>query len=126
MTSASQEKGRRGKVRPQTIKKEVDTLRVIWNWAVTLGHVTGAVPIKGIKLGKATEQLPFRTWDEIERTIGRGGLSAVEHSPIMGLPILDQFANRRSSGNRQAESTSSLPLSDVRFRRAYRSTAKRR
>ena len=50
-----------------------------------------AGPIKGIKLGKATEQLPFRTWDEIERTIGRGGLSAVEQTRFMGLPILDQF-----------------------------------
>lgn len=78
----SQEKGLRGKVRPQTIKKEVDTLRVIWNWSVGLGQVSGSLPIKGIKFAKASEQMPFQTWDEIERTIARGGLSAGEQRAL--------------------------------------------
>jgi integrase len=78
----SQEKGRRGKVRPQTIKKELDTLRVIWNWAVSFGHLAGTAPVKGIKFAKAREQLPFQTWEEIQRTIDRGGLTAEEQREL--------------------------------------------
>lgn len=78
----SQEKGRRGKVRPQTVKKELDTLRVLWNWAIALGHLSNAVPIKGIKFAKGSEQLPFQTFEEIERTLARGGLSAVEQREL--------------------------------------------
>jgi hypothetical protein len=59
----SQEKGRRGKVRPPTIKKELDTLRVIWNWAVSRGHLRGSAPIKGITFAKGKEKMPFQTWD---------------------------------------------------------------
>jgi integrase len=78
----SQEKGRRGKVRPQTIKKELDTFRVIWNWAVSFGFLTGPAPIKGVKFAKAKEQMPFQTWDEIQRTIDRGGLAAAEQKEV--------------------------------------------
>ena len=69
----SQEKGRRGKIRVQTVKKELDTMRVIWNWGVSHGLVTGPTPTKGVKTGKAKEQMPFQTWDEIQRTMTGAG-----------------------------------------------------
>jgi integrase len=78
----SEEKGRRGKVRVQTVKKELDTMRVIWNWGVSHGLVTGPSPTKGVKTGKAKEQMPFKTWDEIQRTIDRGGLTAEEQKEL--------------------------------------------
>ena len=78
----SQEKGRRGKVRSQTIKKELDTMRVIWNWAVSQGRLTGPTPTKGVKYGKAGKQMPFQTWDEIQKVIDRGGLTAVEQKEL--------------------------------------------
>lgn len=53
----SQEKGRRGKVRPPTIKKELDTMRVIWNWAVSRGHLLGSAPIKSISFAKGKEKM---------------------------------------------------------------------
>jgi len=78
----AQEKGRRGKVRPQTIKKELDTMRVIWNWGVSHGHLKGAAPIKGVKLPKGKEQMPFQTWDEIQAIIDRGGLTSAEQKEL--------------------------------------------
>ena len=78
----SMEKGKRGKVRAQTIKKELDTLRVIWNWGVSLGHLKGGVPLRGITLAKRKEQMPFQTWDEIQRIIDRGGLTEVDEKEL--------------------------------------------
>jgi integrase len=78
----SQEKGKHGSVRPQTIKKELDTIRVIWNWAVGRGYLKGAAPIKGVKLPKGKERMPFQTWDEIQAISDRGGLTAVEEKEL--------------------------------------------
>jgi hypothetical protein len=53
---------------------EITTLRLIWNWAVTHGHLTGASPTKGLKYAKSEQKLPFMTHDEIESVIKRSGL----------------------------------------------------
>jgi integrase len=78
----AQEKGKRGLVRPQTIKKELDTFRAIWNWAVSLGLLSGPVPIKGVRLPKASEQMPFQTWEEVNKIIDRGGLTSLEERAL--------------------------------------------
>lgn len=78
----ARERGNRGKVRPTTLKKELATLRVVWNWGVRLGHVTGATPIKGVKLAKTKEKLPFQTFDEIQRIMNRGGMTLAEQKDL--------------------------------------------
>jgi integrase len=78
----SQEEWRGKPIKAQTVKKEVETLRVIWNWAVEMGLLTGLAPIKGAKHGKSKERRPFQTREEIERTISRGGLTPEEEAEL--------------------------------------------
>jgi integrase len=64
---------RRKEVAGVTIKKEIDTLRSVWNWSARMGSVLGDFPGKGLVYPKDKEKLPFMTWKEIERRIGAGG-----------------------------------------------------
>ncbi len=57
---------RGGTVGPNTINKELTTLRSLWHWAVNAGLLQGDLPRKGIRLPKGKERPPFQTWDEIE------------------------------------------------------------
>lgn len=67
----------RGKnLSPVTLKKEVDTLRAAWNWAVNMGLLSGPFPGRGIVYAKVDEKPPFMTWQEIEQRIKAGGLTA--------------------------------------------------
>lgn len=64
-----------------TVVKELKTLRIIWNWAV--GRQEGipkAIPfaLRDLQFPKEPPKPPFKTWAEIERTVGRGGLTADE------------------------------------------------
>jgi integrase len=60
---------------PETIKKELATLRLIWNWAVDRGYLSGPAPTKGVKLPKRADKPPFMTRSEIEQKLRRGGLT---------------------------------------------------
>ena len=62
-------------IRPATIKKELTTFRLIWNWAVDQGYLSDPAPTKGLKFPKSDEKPPFMTWGEIEAKLARGGLS---------------------------------------------------
>jgi integrase len=86
----SQEAWRGKRIKAQTVKKEVETLRAIWNWAVEMALLTGLSPIKGARHGKNKERPPFQTWDEIERTITRGGLTAEEQEGLWECLFLTQ------------------------------------
>jgi integrase len=57
-------------------------MRVIWNWGVSHGHLKGAAPIKGVKLPKGKEKMPFQTWNEIQVIIDRGGLNSAEQKEL--------------------------------------------
>jgi integrase len=57
---------------PTTIRKEVASLRAVWNWGVQMGLLTGTLPHRGLKYPKADDKPPFQTWEEIERQIARG------------------------------------------------------
>ena len=77
------EKGTRGKnISPATIKKEITTLRTLWNWARDAGYVSGLLPLRGLRYPKGTEKPPFQTMAEIERRIARGSLSENEQSEL--------------------------------------------
>ncbi|MCA9078282.1 MAG: site-specific integrase [Planctomycetaceae bacterium] len=73
----------RGKViTVDTIKKELSTLRLVWNWAVAEGRLSNPCPTKGVKYPKRDAKPPFMTADEIEKIIGRGGLSDSEQKEL--------------------------------------------
>ena len=66
---------RKKPIRPETVRKEVATFRLIWNWAATRGHVVGPAPTKGLKYPKTEQKPPFMPREEIEKVIKRGGLT---------------------------------------------------
>lgn len=71
----SKAKGIRGrKLSPATIKKELVTLRSVWNWALAEGIVNTSYPLKGVRFPKTDEKPHFQTWTEITRQIERGNL----------------------------------------------------
>jgi integrase len=82
---------RRGKpLSPVTLKKEVASLRAAWNWATSVGLVSGAFCGKGMVYPKSDEKPPFQTWQEIERCIARGGLTAREEVALWECLFLTQ------------------------------------
>lgn len=74
----SNEKWRGKPIKPQTVKKEITTLRAIWNWAARGGYVKGRAPTLELTYPKVDERLHFMTWDEVERIIARDRLSQAE------------------------------------------------
>jgi len=66
----SKNKGIRGKsLSPATIKKELTTLRTLWNWARNVDHLNRTFPSRGLRYPKASDKPPFQTWSEITRKI---------------------------------------------------------
>ncbi len=62
-------------INPQTIKKEVATLRYVWNWAFRNNHVGSRFPGLGLVFPKAKLKEPFRTLDQIQSITERSGLT---------------------------------------------------
>jgi hypothetical protein len=93
------EKGRRGrKVSPVTIRKELNSLRTVWNWATDEGLIEKTLPLRGLKLPKTEEKLPFMTIAEVNRRLARGGLSQDQQATLwdsvfLPLPDLQQLLN---------------------------------
>lgn len=79
-----------------TIRKELVTFRQIWMWAKNNEHVKTRCPLVTesgrwiIQFEKRAEHERFRTWDEIERRIKRGGLSKEETEELWKGLYLDQ------------------------------------
>jgi integrase len=80
----SRETYRRRPIRSPTILKELATLRVVWNWGHKHGHVKVAVPfrVKDLHFPRTEQKPPFKTFDEIRRAIGRGGLTVDQQSEL--------------------------------------------
>lgn len=80
-------------ISPDTVKREMDTFRSIWNWG-RKEYVRGEAPTIGLLFAKRDEKLPFMTWDEIELRVSRGGLSDEELSELWSCLYLttDQVA----------------------------------
>jgi integrase len=57
-----------------TVKKELTTLRMIWNWGTHNNHIASALPWRMGKLTfpKEAPKEPFQTWEQIERKIAAG------------------------------------------------------
>jgi integrase len=54
---------------PVTLKKEMASVRAMWNWGVQSGRLKGPFPNRGLVYPKADEKPPFMTWAEIERKL---------------------------------------------------------
>ena len=80
--SRAKDKWRGKPIRSETIKKELTTLRLIWNWAVEQGYLTGPSPVRGIKYPKLNEKQIFRTTQEIQQIVSRGGISEDEEREL--------------------------------------------
>ncbi|MFO0806595.1 MAG: tyrosine-type recombinase/integrase [Gemmataceae bacterium] len=74
----AKERYRRKPIRSVTIKKEVATFQTVWNWAVRRNHLATASPVKGITFPKEHERPPFRTFEQIQKIIDRGGLTKAQ------------------------------------------------
>ncbi len=62
-----------------TIKKELATLRTVWNWGLEAKKLKTPFPrFRSVRLPKEVERSPFQTFSEIEQQIARGGLSQEE------------------------------------------------
>lgn len=92
ITSRAKQKGHRGRVKPRTIKKEIATLRMVWNtYALPRKIVTVDFKSHFGKLvyPKEKEKPPFQTWDRIKRHIGRGGLNDNQIAALWDCLFLD-------------------------------------
>lgn len=60
----------------ETLKKELGTLRVVWNWASKRKHVPSPPTWKPdeLTLPKGRQKPPFQTWEQIERRVARGDM----------------------------------------------------
>jgi len=72
-----------------TIKKEIDTFRALWNWAVLHKKQVGQAHTKGLRYDKGKEKPPFMTWAEIEKRIARGGLTKHQIKELWDCLFLD-------------------------------------
>ena len=68
-------------ISPETVKREMDTFRSVWNWAKK-EYVEGDSPTLGLIIGKADAKPPFMTMDEIETRIARGGLTDLQQKEL--------------------------------------------
>lgn len=84
------EKYRRSLVRAVTIKKETSTLQTVWNWASRRGYIAAAAPVKGITYPKEREKPPFRTYEQIQAIVDRGGLTKYEVRELWDGVFLDK------------------------------------
>lgn len=70
------EKWRGKSISPDTVRNELVTLRLLWNWGVKEGLLSGTSPVKDVEFPLTNEKPPFMTRQEIEDVIARGGLTA--------------------------------------------------
>ena len=83
------QESRAGKhISPTTIKKEVATLRVVWNWALGTEIISVGFP-KKLKYPKVEEKEPFQTWQEIERRIASTDTAEIDAKQLWDSLYLD-------------------------------------
>lgn len=87
----SKDKGVRGRLlSPATVKKEMVTLTLLWNWARQMEYIVKPIPKKGLRYPKLTDKPPFQTYQQIERRIARGGISIAEEADLWACLFLTQ------------------------------------
>lgn len=61
-------------VKPKTVRKAVATFRFVWNWAYRRGQVPSKFPEVELVFPKEKQPEPFRTYDQIQAILARGGI----------------------------------------------------
>lgn len=88
-------RGRNGrKLSAATIKKEIVTLRTVWNWALKMKLVSGRFPYDGLSYPRTSEKPPFQTMAEIARRlpgIPKAEQAELWHSVYLLLPEIDEL-----------------------------------
>ncbi len=70
------EKGNRGgTIKPDTVRKELQTFRLAWSYAKRRGNVAKDCPVNDVDRPKRRQKPPFQTWEQIESIISRGGIT---------------------------------------------------
>jgi integrase len=99
----TKDKGIRSKnLSSATIKKEITTLRTIWNWARDAGHLVRSLPLKGLRYPKLKERPPFQTLAEIERRIAQSVLSTEQENELWSALFLTTDEIQELLGHVQA------------------------
>jgi integrase len=78
----SQDEFRGRSISPNTIKKELTTLRLVWNWAKAQEYVPSEPPLKRVIYPKRDEKSAFMTMKEIHRLIERGSIPAAGEAEL--------------------------------------------
>ena len=103
----AEDKGLRGRsVSPATIKKDIVTLRTVWNWPANMDLVQRPFPNCGLRYPKTDEKPPFLTFAEVEKRIKRGGLTPAAEADLwdrafLTLPDVDELLRHVKSTARQ-------------------------
>ena len=67
------EKGNRGgTIKPDTVRKELQTFRLAWGCAKRQGNVATDCPVDDVDRPKRRQKPAFQTWEQIESIILRG------------------------------------------------------
>jgi integrase len=61
-------------VKAKTVRKAVATFRFVWNWAHRKGTVPAKFPAVELVFPKEKQPEPFRTYDQIQTILARGGI----------------------------------------------------
>ena len=69
-------------IQPDTVRKELVTLRMLWNWGVAEELLTGPSPTKQVAFPLTDEKPPFMTRQEIKVILDRGGLNEVDEERL--------------------------------------------
>jgi integrase len=70
------EKGNRGgTIKPDTVRKELQTFRLAWSFAKRRGHVAIDCPVDVVPRPKRRQKPRFQTWEQISLAISRGNLT---------------------------------------------------
>ena len=77
------------RIQPDTVRKELVTFRMLWNWGVKEGLLTGRSPTRYVALPLVDEKPPFMTRKEIAAILARGGVSKAEESRLWEAVYLD-------------------------------------
>ncbi len=69
-------------IQPDTVRKELVTFRMLWNWGVQEGLLTSPSPTKHVVLPLTDEKPPFMTRKEIAVIVERGGLTEEDENRL--------------------------------------------
>lgn len=88
----AKEDGFRGKVKARTIKKEIATLRAVWNQYALPRKIVPQdfkTTFGQLRYSKEEEKPPFQTWEQIERQVSKGGLTRHQLADLWDCLFLD-------------------------------------